>query len=246
MTLRPSSRAWLVVALIAIAVVAGVVWWLGPGSEAPRPDATATPVPTRTWLIRPSGATRPAKDQTDLAVEVFRVRIRGLGIGNFSSIAADDITFELPEDADEAAIRAILSANGVLSFVPLPPEDYGEGGLEARVGEPLPKAEPELFGADDIASSGVATEAGVPARIHFTLLPAAAAVLQTYTANSIGQTFAILLDGKVALLPTVEAPISDGRLEISGGNLDRASLLVVAAIATSGALPESWWDPIVE
>ena len=115
MMLRPTSRAWLAAAVVTIAVVAGVIlWWAASGNGSPRTD--------RTWLIRPSGATSPAVEQTEQALEVFRLRIRALGIGTFSSIAADDITFELPEDADESAIRAILSANGVLSFVPLPPE----------------------------------------------------------------------------------------------------------------------------
>ena len=45
--------------------------------------------------------------------------------------------FSIPaEGPSDATVRDVLAATGEVEFVPLPPEDYGDGGLTAELGSP--------------------------------------------------------------------------------------------------------------
>jgi hypothetical protein len=244
----PIRLAWLAAAALVIALVAGlgIGGWAGPGGLIGTPEPTASPgVETRQYIVLPPAGSIPSKASTSIASDTLDLRLRSIGSGTFSSAAGDAITFQLPPDfdVDDALIRAVLSATGELSFVPLPPEDYGSGEHVAVIGEPLPVDEPELFGQEQIEGAGVATNNGVPVRVHFGLTPIGAAALEVYTSGHIGETFAILVDGKVALLPVVQAAITGGTLEVSGS--DPSELALLAAIVTSGTLPEEWREPRV-
>jgi hypothetical protein len=252
---RSLPVAWLAVATLIVAVVAGlgIRGWVGPGG--PSPTATLEPTPSQAtfgfqYIVLPPAGSIPSKASTSIASDTLALRLRAIGIGTFSSAAGYAITFQLPVGVDDvlirvddALIRTVLSVTGELSFVPLPPEDYGPGEHVAIIGEPLPVDEPELFGQEQIESAGVATNNGVPVKVHFALTPIGAAALEVYTSGHVGETFAVLIDGRVALLPVVQAPITGGTLEVSGP--DPSDLAVLAAIVTSGTLPEEWREPRV-
>jgi hypothetical protein len=245
---RDRPLAWLAAAALIVAVVAGlgVNGWPGIGG----PTATRTSEPTastgpssRQYIVLPPEGSVPSKASMSIATDVLSLRIRSIGIGTFSSAGGYAITFQLPPDVDDSLVRALLTATGELSFVPLPPEDYGSGKAAAVVGEPLPVDEPELFGIEQIASSGVATHDGVPASVHFDLRPIGADALQIYATGHVGETLAVLVDGRVRLLSVVQGPIDDGRLDLGGPDPD--ALAVLAAVVSSGTLPEGWRDPRV-
>ncbi len=252
--IRPPVRlAWLAAATLVIALVAGlgIRGWAGPGGLPGTPQPTTSPEPSnRQYIVLPRVGSTPSKAATSIAVDTLALRIQSLAATEFGtegfsigSAAGDAITFDVPFDVDQTLVRAVLSATGDVSFVPLPPEDYGSGEHVAVIGEPLPVEEPALFGGEQIESSGVATTDGVPSTVHFKLRPIGAAALEVYTSGHVGETFAVLVDGKVTLLPVVQAAISDGRLELSGAN--PGELAVLAAIVTSGVLPEEWREPRV-
>ena len=240
---RSASFAWLAVAALIVAIAAGLGLRGGSGPGAAptdQPSPTPTVYPQSFIVLQPSGAV-PSKATTTLAIDTLILRLRAIGVTNFTSGGGYAITFVLPSSADTALVRSILAANGVLSFVPLPLADYTS--VSAVVGQPLPVAEPELFGRDQIAAAGVATSNGVPTSVHVDLNPPGADALATYSSAHIGETLAVLVDGTVAALPVIVAPITGGHLEISAS--DGPTPWFLAAIVTSGTLPDEWQDPIV-
>lgn len=246
---RSVSIAWLAVATLIVAVVAGlgIRGASGPGGQAPSPTApgqTGSPGPSsRQYIVLPPSGSNPSKASTTLAGDALSLRLRAIGIGNFSSGGGYALTYQLPGDVDDALVRAVLGATGELSFVPLPTADYGPGKAEAVIGQALSVAEPALFGSDQVSSAGVGTSNGSPATVHFELRQAAADALETFTSAQLGETLAVLVDGKVATLSPIPTPIPSGRLEITATNA--RDLLFLAAIVTSGTLPEDWRAPSV-
>lgn len=218
----------------------------GPSLPTPTVGPSASAATTTQYIVLPRRGSSPTKADGAAALDVLRLRLGSLGT-RFPFTAAEGyaITFTIPIADDSPLVRDVLAATGDLAFVPLPPADYGPGALQAVIGQPLPKAEPALFAADGVASAGVATTSGVPSTVHFGLNEAATAALAAYSSAHVGDTLAILIDGKVALLPVIESPIGDGRLEVAGSPDDARTFSLLAAIVTSGPLPESWRNPRV-
>jgi hypothetical protein len=246
---RQLQLGWPVVAVVAvaaIAIVAANVWRpTGPGitHESPKPSAT-TPS-SRTFVVMSRSTDSLSKADTGLASDVLAARLSALGFGNFSSYAGYGIVFSLPADGpSDGPVRAVLRATGDVAFVPLPADDYGSGGLVAEVGKPLPKAEPSLFGWEGIESATRdATEAAPTVKV--TLKPLAAQAFADYTAAHVGEQFAILVDGIVAVVPIVNAPIPGGEVTISAGVDNADPFAQTVAILAGGMLPEAWRDPVV-
>lgn len=243
--LRQRQLGWSVVAAAAILAVVAVAGsrfggLIGPGgtgpSSSPGPSASAE----RTFVVLPQSGTAPSKAESGLAADVLNERIKALGFGTFTSAVGYGIEFFLPASGPaDAAIRSVLEATGDVAFVPLPAADYGNGKLTAEVGKPLPKDEPTLFGWDGIAS--VARDDSQPnLAITVALKPAAKGAFADYTTSHVGDRFAILIDGTVAVVPTINEPIPGGEVTISGAGADGNAFAVAAAVLIGGMLPESW------
>jgi hypothetical protein len=130
-------------------------------------------------------------------------------------------------------------------FVPLPAAEYGDGKLVATVGDPLPKDEPALFGWEGIATVTIAANQQGLAELDVTLRAAAAQAVDVYTQGHVGESFAIVVDGRVAAVPMIMSPISGGQIALSlgqapGANEPAASDATTAAILVGGELPEAW------
>jgi hypothetical protein len=242
---RGMRIGWSVLAAAAIVVVAVVIAGniagpIGPGNR-PSPTAAASAAAERQFIVLPP-AGMPSKPETTLANDVLAARLRALGIGNFQSGGGYVITFNVPADGpSDAAIRAVLGATGDVAFVPLPPADYGlgVGKRQAAIGQPLPKDEPALFGWEGIASANAAYDPANSLRtVNVSLKPDAAAAVGDYTTSHLGETFAIVIDGRVAMLPVINEPITGGEVNVSGGI--EGEFEVTAAILIGGMLPEAW------
>jgi hypothetical protein len=235
-------------AVAAAAVVAAIALLsLNIGHLGPAANPTQSVPPTqgsseRLFVVLPPDGGQPSKADTIQATNVLSARLRALGFGNFSSGGGFAITFELgPGSATDAAVRRVLTAPGVIAFIPLPVADYGQfgdGPNQAIIGEALPKAEATLFGWDGIASTSPAASE-TDRRIDVHLTPTAAAALAAFTTAHIGESFAIVIDGKVALVVQVMAPITSGQATLSVPTNDSGT--IAAAILFGGAaLPASW------
>ena len=107
----------------------------------------------------------------------------------------------------------------------------------ATIGAPLPKDEPALFGWEGITTVTNEPTGASPA-ISISLKPAAAQAFADYTTANVGDTFAVVVDGRVAMLPTVEDAITSGQIAISPA--PGYAFTETAAILVGGELPEAW------
>ena len=214
-----------------------------PSARAPsrRRRREAAPYRTVCSSCCPPPGFVPTKPDGSLAVEVLNARVHALGIGNFTSAVGYGIEFIVPQGGpSDAAIRDVLTATGDLRIVPLPTTDYGDGKLAATIGEPLPKDEPALVEWDGIASVASDPLAGTP-DLTITLKPAAAQAFDDYTAAHVGDSFAIVIDGRVALLPAIMDATTIGQITVSPGSAE--SFREPAAILVGGMLPEAGEAP---
>lgn len=245
---RPGWAAVVAVGLVAVIAIAGLRFGnlISPGVQpTPTPNASSS-VETERWFIAlPETDATPTKAETDAAMDVLVTRIQALGVQNVITVTRRGVALKVdaggPSD-DE--IRSVLAAVGDVELVPLPPADYGElgeGRYTAVVGEPLPTDPPALFGWEGIASVET-PEAGDPADLLITLTAAAGDAFGEYTAAHVGETMAILVDGRVASLPMIQSPIPGGQISISGGSAT-AGFDRNAAILLGGRLPEAWGAP---
>lgn len=238
----PSLRWGGVLAAAAAVVVivlaaGGLVRLPLAGAATPQPSVATT----RDFIVLPPTAAVPTKPIASDATDVLMARLRALGFGNFSSAGGYGITFQLDEPAiaTDDQVRAVLGAPGVVEFVPLPAADYAD--VRPTVGQPLPKPETPLFGNDGVASVEATTDQqGQPAlTIHLT--PAAEGIFGDYTAGHVGESFAIVLDGKVASVPVIRSVITGGQVQVTGdpstpGVFDP----VTKAVLIGGPLPAAW------
>lgn len=245
---RPIRLGWAAVAAAVVLTVSaiGIGKGLGPNGPgtSPTPTPQATTAPEREFIVLPPVGMVLGKPEAILASDVLSARIRALGIGTFSSGGGYGIQFTLPAAGpSDASIRTVLSATGDIRIVPLPAADYGEGKLTATVGEPLPKDEPALIGWDGIASVTSDPLAGKP-ELTITLKPAAGQAFGDETTTHVGEIFAIVIDGRVAMLPTVMSAITSGQITVTPGligpGVPDPAFAESAAILVGGMLPEAW------
>jgi hypothetical protein len=247
--LRSMTPSWSLVgvaafvAILAVAVVRfGAV--ITPGDPGSTPSAAPTSGIERSFVVVPPFGATPTGQETGIATEILTKRLKELGFDRVSVAGPEFVLFE-PEPTD-ATVMSVLGATGDVEFVPLPAADYGKGGLAAEIGEPLPRNEPALFGWDGIASVTRDTSdqpgSGRRPGVLVTLTPAAKEALATYTKTHIGETFAIVIDGRVALLPTINEPIAGGEVLLTPG-IDDTHFGETRAILVGGELPESWAPP---
>lgn len=239
--------------MLAAAVVVATVAVIGAGLLAsqvgppPRvtPQPTSTVGPERQFIVLAPNLPQSDKAAATAVGDILDARLRALGYENFSGAIGNAFLFIVPADGpSDGATRRTLSSNAVVKLVPLPPADYGNGDAEARLGVPLPKAEPVLFGWDGIASAELGEDQQQQPTIVLTLTASGRAAFADYTTNHQRESFAVLIDDVVVMLPVINEPITDGKVEISGGGpnpSDPDRFRVAAAILVGGPLPEDWF-----
>jgi hypothetical protein len=244
---RSRALSWSLVGvagLVGILAVAAIQLGnvIGPGDRGSGvpPSSSVSPITERPFMVVPPSDRAATAAETNLAAEVLTARLRALGFDTPTRTNGDGIGYLLPVTGPtDTQIYHALTTIGEVEFVPLPPEDYGEGKLVAEVGAPLPKDEPALFGWDGIASVEWTTDEQSRRTALVTLTPGAREAFASHTENHIGEFFAVLIDDRVALLPVINEPILGGEVQISGGRTTE-DFEETVAILVGGALPVSW------
>jgi preprotein translocase subunit SecD len=183
----------------------------------------------------PADGHPPSADDlaTTASIVADRLRASGIAAPEVSTMPPDRLVVMLPSDrADQ--LRTLIGTTGQLDFVPL-------GQVEVQEGQSLDLTlYPPLFSGDQVASASVGTDqTGLPT-VDLVLAPDATSLFAAYTADHVGDYFAIVLDGNVISAPVIREGITDGRVTISlagsgGSSSDAADDLV--AIVESGSLP---------
>jgi preprotein translocase subunit SecD len=229
---RRSGRRALVLA--AVAVLA-----------ACQPSATSGPpivVTERDYSLCPQAGELPAKDITDRAVEILGARLTELGVET-STIAVGaclEVTASTTSAAQDAAVRAAMLGTGTIAFMSLP---VGADRTTSVGGQPPDGTEPVL-GGSDFQSAEVVGElsTGRPA-LSLRFSDAGAATLANWSRQHVGALTALVVDGVVVVLPTVNEPLVEGTVTLSLGETPPVPLDAVAAMINSGPLPPEWAQP---
>jgi hypothetical protein len=218
----------------------------GPGAPSTSPQSPDGVLADRNFIVLPPAGHDPSKGVDSAAADVLIERLRALLFAGdspnaFSSGGGYAITFRLPRGGpSDESIRTVLRASGDLAFMSLP-SGGSDGAGGAAIGQNPPADAVRLFGWDGVASAAMETgQQGEPA-LSITLRPAAAQAFSDFTSAHIGETFAIVIDDDVALLPVINEAITDGMLQVSGGG----GFVESAAIIVGGKLPDAWIVPTV-
>ncbi|MGH2407090.1 MAG: protein translocase subunit SecD [Candidatus Limnocylindrales bacterium] len=195
--------------------------------------------------ITPDGST-PSKADLDTIRTIIENRVNATGVAEpvVQTVGDDRIVVELPGVTDQEEIRKLIGSTGRLIFVPLPVDQYGTAtspGSKAppQNGTPVDPALTPLFSGDQVDPSQVAPgfDSTTGERtVQFALKSDGAQKFSAYTLASVGQFFAIVLDGNVVSAPTIRTPITDGRGQISGTFTTAEQQLLVNTLKF-GALP---------
>ena len=184
----------------------------------------------------PGRRVHPGPSDLATIVSILEARIAATGVvgATVEADGADRIIVTLPGVTDAEPMRKLIGQTGRIDFVPLGPTQVSEG-------ETIDLGQfPPLFSGDQIASASVGADQNGQPAIDFVLKPEGARLFADYTAQNIGSSFAITVDGVVLTAPIIQNAIPDGEVQITGGGVDgfdANEAATMVAILQSGPLP---------
>jgi preprotein translocase subunit SecD len=201
-------------------------------------------------LVRLSEAEQRATDERTLrqALEIVRRRIDEVGTREptIQRQGADRILIQVPGIGSAAELKAIIGTTAQLTFNPVigrtsnPDERAGAGNeILPSLDEPdvfyIVESAPVVTGEDLVDAQPDFDQNGRPA-VSFRFNPSGARAFGDYTAENIGNPFAIVLDDEVVSAPVIQAHISGGSGIITGQfSVEESTQLAV--LLRAGALP---------
>ncbi|MBS0125028.1 protein translocase subunit SecD [Thetidibacter halocola] len=212
-----------------------------PGSP---PDFTvALANGTLRLALTEAGLNRAASIAADSSLEVIRHRVDQVGVSEpvISRVSEDRILVQMPGVENPAQLRELLGSTAKMSFQMVAPgPGHGVSMLEMRNGSgAIPVEDRVALSGDRLerAASAFDPETGRP-MVTFAFDRQGATAFAEITAASIGQRFAVVLDGAVLTAPVIQSAIPGGQGQITGDfTVEEAQTLAV--LLTSGALPAS-------
>jgi preprotein translocase subunit SecD len=153
----------------------------------------------------------------DMAIikDIVERRVNGSGVSEpvVTTQGTDRVVVEMPGVTDAEAIRTLVGTTGRLDFVPL-------GKTTAQAGQTLDlKANPPLFSGDQVSSATIGQDQSGGLAVDFVLKGDGAKLFGDYTAQHVGDYFAITLDSSVISAPVIQNSIPNGQVQISAGGL---------------------------
>jgi preprotein translocase subunit SecD len=185
----------------------------------------------------PKDGESPTQESMGVIKDIIERRVNAEGVSEAVVIVqgSDRVVVELPGVTDVDAVRRLVGQTGRLDFVPL-------GSTPATEGQILDlTVTPPLFSGEQVESAAVGTDSqGGGLAVDFVLKSEGAQLFADYTADHVGEYFAITLDGSVISAPVINSAIPGGQVQISAGGIggfpaDEARDLVT--ILKFGSLP---------
>jgi len=190
-----------------------------------------------------AGLDRTAAAAADSSLEVIRHRIDQVGVSEpvISRVGNDRILVQMPGVDNPGQLRELLGSTAKMSFQMVAPgPGPGVSLLEMRDGSGTVPVEDRVALSGerlDRAALGFDPDTGRP-MVTFAFDRQGGIAFAEITAGSIGQRFAVVLDGAVLTAPVIQTAIPGGQGQITGNfTLEEAQTLAV--LLTSGALPAS-------
>jgi preprotein translocase subunit SecD len=209
----------------------------------------------RYGTVTPAGKQDPTSSQMEVIRSIIENRVNSTGVSEpiVETIGTNEILVQVPGAADPKQIEALVGQTGQLSFVLLPPEQYGDatGSLTcptqssgckspAIEGQQIDPTLPVQFTGDqlDAGKISAAVDSSNPGNwlVNFAFAGDAGNQFATWTGAHVNDYFAIVLDGVVQSAPYIKSEITGGSGQITG-TFTVAQAKELATILSYGALP---------
>jgi preprotein translocase subunit SecD len=198
---------------LLLALVALPVALAGCGTGAP---PTSEPVDFAfriTYQAVPGDGASPTREEMDAARSITQSRLEETGIAalRVSISEPDRLVVEAGPSSVIEAVRALAGATGRLDFVPM-------GSTQVTSGDEIDlNRTPPLFSGDQVASAAIGTDQTGQQAIDLVLRDEGRRLLAGYSQDHVGDSIAIVLDGKVLVAPVIQGAIPDGKVQITAG-----------------------------
>jgi preprotein translocase subunit SecD len=201
-------------------------------------------------IVRLSEAEQRATDERTVrqALEIIRRRIDETGTREPTIMrqGADRILIQVPGIGSAAELKALIGTTAQLTFQPVVSRTADEGENPGVGNEILPSIDepgtfyileraPVVTGEELVDAQPDFDQNGRPA-VSFRFNPTGARKFGDYTAQNIGNPFAIVLDGEVISAPVIQSHIPGGSGIITG-NFTVEESTQLAVLLRAGALP---------
>jgi preprotein translocase subunit SecD len=168
----------------------------------------------------PKDDVQPTREALGVIKDIIERRVNTTGVSEPVVVVQGDdrVVIELPGVSDVESVRRLVGQTGKLDFVPL-------GSTQATRGQILDLEEfPPLFSGDQLESAAVGQDQqGGGLTVTFVLKndgpQSGGQLFAKYTAENIGNYFAIVLDDAVVSAPVINSSIPNGQVEISAGTI---------------------------
>ncbi|HYH93124.1 MAG TPA: protein translocase subunit SecD [Candidatus Saccharimonadales bacterium] len=165
----------------------------------------------------PKDGVSPTRESMGVIKDIIERRVNSTGVSEPVVVVQGDdrVVIELPGVTDVDSVRRLVGQTGRLDFVPL-------GSTPASDGQILDLTEagtPPLFSGDQISSAAIGQDQQGGLAVDFVLKDEGSKLFADYTAQHIGDYFAITLDGAVISAPVIQNSIPNGQVQISAGGL---------------------------
>lgn len=167
------------------------------------------------YQVLPVEGRTPSRDDLNIMRTIILNRIDKSGVAEPQVVVqgADRIVVEMPGVQNADQIRNLVGTTGRLDFVPL-------GSTQVAEGQALDLQRfPPLFSGDQVAAASIGADQTGRRTVNFTLEPSGRDLFADYTANHVGEYFAIVLDGEVISAPVINESIPGGQVQISQGGI---------------------------
>ena len=201
-------------------------------------------------VLRLSEAERQATDDRTVqqSLEIIRRRIDEVGTREptIQRQGADRILIQVPGVGSAAELKEIIGTTAQLTFQPVVTRTTNANMPAGAGNELLPSVDeagtfyvleqaPVVTGEELVDAQPAFDQNGRPA-VNFRFNPTGARKFGDYTAQNIGNPFAIVLDGEVISAPVIQSYIPGGSGIITGNfNIEESTNLAV--LLRAGALP---------
>jgi hypothetical protein len=245
---RPRVGFAGLVPLVLVAVLVVVAVGFGMGSKTWGGAGGAATYTTLTYRLVPVSGQPPASSGLDVTVSIVKERLELAGMAGIlvAAGALDTVVVKVPAGGDVVGVQKVVGAIGHIEFVLLPPAEYGTAdaaGAKAvpAKGDAIDPTLPARFTGADLDPAKIQAVVDPNAspgswKILFGFTTAGGSQFETWTGAHVAEYLAIVVDGVIQTVPSIQSAITGGSGEITG-DYTQSEASQLAAVLKSGQLP---------